>query len=71
MKDVFFEPPEMKKFEETLAKFKRAANDKTRGAIYFGVMGGLMSEGTDIEGNLVRGVIICGVPFANISEPFI
>lgn len=48
--------------DQMVARFKRCA-DKN-GGVLIGVCGGRNAEGEDFPGDLMNGVILCGVPFA-------
>lgn len=48
--------------DELLKKLSAAKN-----AILFGVMGGSLSEGVDYKNNLIKGIIIVGIPLAKPS----
>ncbi|MDD1776773.1 MAG: ATP-dependent DNA helicase [Candidatus Helarchaeota archaeon] len=63
-KELFFEQKDMSsnENERMIAKFKSCAHGK--GGILMGVCGGRNAEGEDFPGDLMNGVIICGVPFA-------
>jgi DNA excision repair protein ERCC-2 len=63
-KELFFEQKDMSsnENERMIAKFKACAQRK--GGILMGVCGGRNAEGEDFPGDLMNGVIICGVPFA-------
>ena len=60
-KKKFWEKGEMSKDEkeEFLDGFKQ---EKCRGGVLLGVMGGSFGEGVDLPGDLLQGVIIVGVP---------
>jgi DNA excision repair protein ERCC-2 len=48
--------------ESTLESFKKSSD-----SMLFGVMGGSMSEGVDYKGNVLKGIVIVGVPLAKPS----
>ncbi len=62
-KHILLERPEMTKDEReaTIDKMKELSNE---GAVLFGVMGGSFSEGIDLPGDCLNGVIIVGLPLA-------
>ncbi|MHA1129765.1 MAG: helicase C-terminal domain-containing protein [Candidatus Helarchaeota archaeon] len=48
--------------DRMIAQFKRCG--KTQGGVLLGVCGGRNAEGEDFPGDLMNGVILCGIPFA-------
>jgi len=48
--------------DQMIAKYKRSA--EKAGGVLLGVCGGRNAEGEDFPGDLMNGVILCGVPFA-------
>ncbi len=62
-KSIFVEQPNLSKAEreELLDRFKKY---KDKGAILMGVMGGSFSEGIDLPGDLLIGVLVVGVPLS-------
>jgi len=62
-KTSFYEVQGMSKEEksEVLEKFKKY---KDHGGVLFGVSGGSFSEGIDLIGDLLKGVIVVGLPLA-------
>ncbi|NVM55076.1 MAG: hypothetical protein HWN66_15330 [Candidatus Helarchaeota archaeon] len=63
-KKVFYEQPNRSSNQNDLmiAKYKRSASKK--GGVLLGVCSGRNAEGEDFPGDLMNGVILCGVPFA-------
>ncbi len=58
---IFMQRPNMtsKAIEKLIEDFSNNSN-----AILFGVMGGLLSEGIDYKNNIIKGLIIVGIPLA-------
>ncbi len=63
-KEIYFEQKGLtsNKNDQMIARYKRSASKK--GAVLLGVCGGRNAEGEDFPGDLMNGVILCGVPFA-------
>lgn len=63
-KEIFYEQPNLtsNQNDQIIARFKRSASKK--GGVLLGVCGGRNAEGEDFPGDLMNGVILCGVPFA-------
>ena len=64
MKEIFFEEKGKPSSEndQMIARYKLSA--KKKGAVLLGVCGGRNAEGEDFPGDLMNGVILCGIPFA-------
>ncbi len=62
-KTIFIEDSELNKEQrgDMLERFKKY---KTEGAILLGVAGGSFAEGIDLPGDLLKGVIVVGLPLA-------
>jgi Fanconi anemia group J protein len=52
-----------------LRKFERASKDGSKGAIFFAVCRGKVSEGIDFADELARAVVIIGIPFPSLVDP--
>ncbi len=50
-------------------EFKRVNQEETRGAVFFAVCRGKLSEGLDFSDHDARCVIVVGIPFRNIADP--
>ncbi|KAF8967073.1 helicase C-terminal domain-containing protein [Flammula alnicola] len=72
-KEVFFEPEESSQVEHVLQEYGVAATKpmegKKGGAMLFAVIGAKLSEGLNFADDLARGVVIVGLPFANLGSP--
>ncbi|KAF8908999.1 helicase C-terminal domain-containing protein [Gymnopilus junonius] len=71
-KDVFFEPEDSAQVETILQQYGIAATkpmEGKKGAILFAVIGAKLSEGLNFADDLARGVVIVGLPFANLGSP--
>jgi DNA repair helicase Rad3 len=40
-----------------------------KGAVFFGVCGGKLSEGIDFADDMARAIVLIGIPYPNISDP--
>ncbi|KAI9837845.1 MAG: hypothetical protein M1819_006779 [Sarea resinae] len=67
-KDLFQESKESSNVDETLAAYAQAIS-RGHGALLLSVVGGKMSEGINFADRLGRGVIVVGLPFANMHSP--
>ncbi|KAJ1655704.1 ATP-dependent DNA helicase chl1 [Dispira simplex] len=75
-KQVFREPRSSSEVDQILADYSRMAQqdqvdrqDTTqRGALLLSVVGGKMSEGINFSDDLGRGIIMVGLPFANLGS---
>lgn len=54
-----------KEFEEMIEKFKKSAG--LLGSCMFAVMGGKASEGIDLPGELLKGIVIVGIPLSKME----
>ncbi|MFX1294695.1 MAG: helicase C-terminal domain-containing protein [Promethearchaeota archaeon] len=63
-KEIFYEERKKTSIEndQMIAKYKLSA--KKKGGVLIGVCGGRNAEGEDFPGDLMNGVILCGIPFA-------
>lgn len=69
LKACFKEPQDKFTFNECLEKFKdQIESDSSRGAIFFGVCRGKLSEGLDIGNRYCRSVVMIGVPYPSFFD---
>ncbi|KAF8195495.1 helicase C-terminal domain-containing protein [Pholiota molesta] len=71
-KEVFFEPEDSSQVESVLQEYGEAATkpkEGKKGAMLFAVIGAKLSEGLNFADDLARGVVIVGLPFANLGSP--
>ncbi|KAH9480540.1 ATP-dependent DNA helicase CHL1 [Psilocybe cubensis] len=71
-KEVFFEPEESSQVEKVLQDYALAIKNPAegkKGALLFAVIGAKLSEGLNFADDLARGVVIVGLPFANLGSP--
>ncbi|KDR82649.1 hypothetical protein GALMADRAFT_57427 [Galerina marginata CBS 339.88] len=72
-KEIFFEPEESGQVEKVLQEYgiaaRKPAEGKKGGAMLFAVIGAKLSEGLNFADDLARGVVIVGLPFANLGSP--
>ncbi|KAF9534507.1 helicase C-terminal domain-containing protein [Crepidotus variabilis] len=71
-KKVFFEPEESSEVDKVLQEYAAAARkpqEGKKGALLFAVIGAKLSEGLNFADDLARGVVIIGLPFANLGSP--
>ena len=63
-KEIFYEKKGLSSSQndQMIARYKRSVEEK--GGVLLGVCGGRNAEGEDFPGDLMNGVILCGVPFA-------
>lgn len=67
---VFFETPDPVETLHALEAYRRAC-DGGRGALFFAIARGRLSEGIDFRGHHARLVIMIGVPFLYSGSPFV
>ncbi|TNJ30386.1 TFIIH basal transcription factor complex helicase subunit [Giardia muris] len=67
---VFFETPDPVETLHALEAYRRAC-DGGRGALFFAIARGRLSEGIDFRGHHARLVIVIGVPFLYSGSPFV
>ena len=65
---VFKESKDQTTFSADMDGFKKAVDNKHR-AVFVGVCRGKLSEGTNLEGNYCRSVIVVGLPFPSARDP--
>lgn len=71
-KTCFIEPSNSEEFQECYKRYNEALNDGTRrGAIFFAVCRGKVSEGIDFADKACRGVILTGIPYAGAKDPLV
>ncbi|KAG9510359.1 Regulator of telomere elongation helicase 1-like protein, partial [Fragariocoptes setiger] len=68
-KDLFVEPKSKEEFSTTIASYKRKIDENNRGAVFFGICRGKLSEGINLYGNYCRTVIVVGLPFPSTQDP--
>ncbi|ORX98335.1 DNA repair helicase [Basidiobolus meristosporus CBS 931.73] len=71
-KKIFQEPKVADMVDQTLREYAQSIeqpSDNLTGAILLSVVGGKMSEGINFSDRLGRGVIMVGLPFANLASP--
>lgn len=66
-KKIFREPKSAKDVESTLQLYAKKAC-LAQGALMFCVVGGKMSEGINFANEMARGVLIVGLPYADITD---
>uniref|UniRef100_A0A7S3QEP4 Helicase ATP-binding domain-containing protein n=1 Tax=Chaetoceros debilis TaxID=122233 RepID=A0A7S3QEP4_9STRA len=66
-KKIFREPKSAKDVESTLQLYSKKASS-AQGALMFCVVGGKMSEGINFANEMARGVMIVGLPYADITD---
>lgn len=72
-KMVLFESQESTSVESVLKEYASAIrskppNSKLTGALLFAVVGAKLSEGLNFSDDLARGVVVVGLPFANLAS---
>lgn len=65
-KRIFREPKSASEVENTLGMYSKSA--VTNGAILLCVINGKMSEGINFADDICRGVLLCGLPFPDITD---
>lgn len=75
-KKIFIEPKTTMEVDKVLGEYTAAIRAKdvktgvsSGGAIMFAVVGAKLSEGINFSDNLARGVVMVGMPFANMHSP--
>ena len=66
--NLYEESKQAKTFAQSMDRYKRDIDSGGKAA-FFGVCRGKLSEGTNLEGNHCRNVIIVGLPFPSTSDP--
>lgn len=64
---LFIERNSQEDFQNKLRSFKNKIDQKGR-AVFFCVCRGKLSEGTNLEGNYCRTVMLVGLPFPNVTD---
>ena len=67
---LFLESRDTREFVKTLEAYEDEVWTNGQ-AILAGIFRGRFAEGADLPNELSRAVIICGIPFARLSDPFI
>ncbi len=66
-KYIYREPKSTANVQQTLDSYSKKAFSK-QGAILFCVVGGKMSEGINFANEMARGVVVVGLPYADITD---
>ena len=69
-KTCVVEPNNSEEFQEAYGKYNEALKDR-RGAAFFAVCRGKVSEGIDFADKACRGVILTGIPYAGAKDPLV
>lgn len=69
IKPLFYESQDNKGDTENLLQNYTDSIDSGKGGLLLAVMGGKLSEGINFSDRLGRGVIVVGLPFANLRSP--
>jgi len=66
--NIFKEAKDQQTFSDAMLKYKKIVDANGR-AVFIGVCRGKLSEGTNLEKNHCRSVIIVGLPYPNRGDP--
>ena len=66
-KELFFESKDSNAFKSDLEKYVQKSKT-TKGAIFFAVIRGKLSEGLDLDSDKCRAVILVGVPYLSVKN---
>jgi len=69
-KTCVLEPNNSEEFQEAYSRYNEALKDR-RGAVFFAVCRGKVSEGIDFADKACRGVILTGIPYAGARDPLV
>ncbi|POM76323.1 Helicase-like, DEXD box c2 type domain containing hypothetical protein [Phytophthora palmivora] len=68
-KQTFVEPRGRADFKAVVDEYHQAITDNPKGAVFFAVCRGKVSEGIDFSNNKGRAVVITGLPFPPTKDP--
>ncbi|KAL4176909.1 hypothetical protein KRP22_001846 [Phytophthora ramorum] len=68
-KQTFVEPRGRVDFKAVVDEYHQAISDNPKGAVFFAVCRGKVSEGIDFSNNKGRAVVITGLPFPPTKDP--